>query len=263
MKILRNRAASFGDDGLQLFSPKSWGEMTQDQLRYALTVLATFEPTSAKVYMICRFSGLHIIKRTYRGWECFVRTGLLGRRKFVFLQTWQIQSFLEQMKFVDTYEGMGVRLDSIHGFRAVDILLHNVAFIDYLNIEKYYQLYLMNSGESQLLLRIANILYRDRRGHAAKIGFLDSAEQTGIFLWFSYIKSEFSKQFPHFFRPIAAEDVQDYDLIGSINAQIRALTDGDITKESIIFNMDCWRALTELDQKAREAEEFKAKYGNK
>ena len=41
------------------------------------------------------------------------------------------------------------------------------------------------------------------------------------------------------------------------NAQIRALTGGDITKEATIRQMDTHRALTELDAKAREAEEYR------
>ena len=42
-----------------------------------------------------------------------------------------------------------------------------------------------------------------------------------------------------------------------MQAQIRALTDGDVTKQQAVYNTDCWAALTELDNKAREAEEFK------
>ena len=45
----------------------------------------------------------------------------------------------------------------------------------------------------------------------------------------------------------------------SMNAQIRALTGGDITKEEIIRKANVWRALTELDAKAREAEELNKK----
>ena len=45
------------------------------------------------------------------------------------------------------------------------------------------------------------------------------------------------------------------------NVQLRALTQGDVTKEEMIKNMDCWRALTELNEKAREAAEFETKYG--
>ena len=45
-----------------------------------------------------------------------------------------------------------------------------------------------------------------------------------------------------------------------MNTQIRALTGGDITKEREVLEMDCWRALTELNAKARDAEEIKRLY---
>ena len=44
-----------------------------------------------------------------------------------------------------------------------------------------------------------------------------------------------------------------------MQAQIRALTDGDITKQQAVYDSLCWDALSELDNKAREAEEFKAR----
>ena len=37
---------------------------------------------------------------------------------------------------------------------------------------------------------------------------------------------------------------------------------GDITKEQAVYDKDCWRALTELDAKAHDAEEFRKKYPN-
>lgn len=45
-----------------------------------------------------------------------------------------------------------------------------------------------------------------------------------------------------------------------MNAQIRALTKGDITKEKEILSLDTWRALTELDAQAKEYEEMKKMY---
>ena len=51
------------------------------------------------------------------------------------------------------------------------------------------------------------------------------------------------------------------DMRKVIDAQIRALTKGDIVKEELVLQQDCWRALTELDALAREAEEFERKYG--
>ncbi len=51
------------------------------------------------------------------------------------------------------------------------------------------------------------------------------------------------------------------DMRAVMNAQIRALTGGDVTKEREVLSMDCWRALTELNEKAREQQEFNQKYG--
>ena len=57
-------------------------------------------------------------------------------------------------------------------------------------------------------------------------------------------------------------DTSELSVIGSINIQLRALTDGDVTKEAAVKAIDCWRALTELDAKAKQAEEFRRKYPN-
>ena len=45
----------------------------------------------------------------------------------------------------------------------------------------------------------------------------------------------------------------------SMNAQIRALTDGDVTKEPQVLATDVHRALTELDAKIRDADTLKSK----
>ena len=57
------------------------------------------------------------------------------------------------------------------------------------------------------------------------------------------------------------EELGVLDMRAVMNAQIRALTGGDVTKEREVLSMDCWRALTELNEKAREQQEFNQKYG--
>ncbi len=41
------------------------------------------------------------------------------------------------------------------------------------------------------------------------------------------------------------------------------MTGGDVTKEEEILHIDTWRALTELDAKAKEADEFNQKMKKK
>ena len=73
-------------------------------------------------------------------------------------------------------------------------------------------------------------------------------------------------KYSDFFQPIAdaptggnllsssAPSVED-----AMNAQIRALTKGDVTKEAEVLALDTHRALTELNAQAREYRELNAK----
>ena len=80
-------------------------------------------------------------------------------------------------------------------------------------------------------------------------------ELFSIVQWYTQLKALFVKEFSNFFKRVdggTTPSVRD-----AMNAQIRALTGGDVTKEEQILAIDTWRALTELDAKALEAEEFK------
>ncbi|MDD4534862.1 MAG: hypothetical protein PHC48_10380 [Prevotella sp.] len=241
--------------------------MTQKQLKYVLTLLATFpDSVTVRTYMLIRFNGIQVLSRDRWGWKCYIRERWWGRKRFFTIKPWQIESMLSQLDYVDTYEDMGVRLEDIHGLRAVDVLLHGVRFLDYLNAEKYYQAYNIKQ-EDRYLMSLIRILYSPRKRWWHKVLHMDqqkhikasNAEMLGAYLWFSYVKTQLSQAFPHFFRKLAPEDAGDFDMRRAIDAQVRALTDGDVTKEQRIFDTDCWRALTELDNKAREAEEWERK----
>lgn len=245
------------DGVLHLTCPRSWREMTQEQLRYALHVIGCglYSSVEGRTLMLLRFCGLEVNKKTLAGWACTVPVvSAKGkqRKHHFFLQSWQVQDMIRQLEYVDSYEAFDVRLESIGGFKAVDPLLHRVMFQDYLNMEKYYQGYLATK-EQRYALGLAGLLY------PGGVTAIDDAELTNCIMWYSYVKKQFSKHFRHFFKP-APEGGKAVDWMEQMNAQIRALTDGDITKEDAVFKKDCWRALTELDAKAREAEEFRKKY---
>lgn len=248
------------DGSISLTAPKSWKDMTQEQLHYTLTLLSTFEDfTVVKTYMFLRFTGLHVVKKDMFGWRCFARTGIFGLKKIpVNIQAWQIEYFLKHFDYIGTYEGMGVRLDDVRGLHAVDVNLHGVRFVDYLSAEKYYQAYCIHKDE-RFLYNIALELYRKKDGTKVNRIKLDRAQLLGVFLWYSYVKDVFAKTFHNFFKrsdDFIAEH-EEYNFMESVNVQIRALTDGDVTKEQLIFDTDCWRALTELDAKARETAAIK------
>lgn len=261
MKILRSPRCSFSKaGGLELNAPRSWGELSQDQLRYVLTLLGTFEsPVEVKAYMLLRFCGIHVAKKLPDGARCFMRRGKFGRRSWFNLATWQVQSLIHQFDYIDSYDTMGVRLERVCGCHAVDVKLTDLTFIDYLNAEACYQGFLRTRNPDRLR-ELGRILYRDGEDNAPKRFEPDMVERLGCFCWFTYAKAEFARQFPHFFKPVP-NGGGEADFLKLVNAQIRALTGGDVTKEKEIEQIPCWRALTELNEKAREAEEFNAKYG--
>ncbi len=255
------------DGVLHLTCPRSWKEMTQEQLRYALHIIGCgmYSSVEGRTLMLLRFTDIKVKEKTPYGWACTVtvtkENGKQRRHQF-FLQSWQVQDMIQQLEFVDSYEAFDVRLESIGGFKAVDALLHGVRFWNYLNMEKYYQGYL-STKEKKYVLGMARLLYPDSRfSSGIGISEIDDAEMTNCVMWFSYVKKQFSRFFRHFFKPAPVSEGKAVNWLEQMNAQIRALTDGDITKEQAVYDKDCWRALTELDAKAHDAEEFRKKYPN-
>ncbi len=251
---------------LALTAPKSWRELTQDELRYVLFLLTRFhEPHVVKTYLFCRLSGLEVIRHTRTGWKCSVLChdtsqgdNTSSRRRVVFLQTETILGLLGQFDFVDGFRDFQPLRSISDRLRAVSSI-RKITFQDYLFAEKYYQLYLMHR-EDRFLRQLGWILYRDEEGGRDDSVSFDPEELLGAFLWYSDFKSVAAANFPHFFKSSKeGADPTMEDITLGIRAQVRALTDGDITKQRAVFETDCWSALTELDEKAREAEEYKEK----
>lgn len=254
---------------IDLKAPTSWSELTQEQLRVVLDLLAVERsPEAVKTYMLIYFCGLHVMRKTRHGWKFW--TMVDGAKRVIYLRTSEIRSFTRQFDFIDQLEDMDCRLDAVCGLHAVDVLLHGVSFGDYLMAEKYYQMF-VSTRNMTWMDNVAMWLYRGDNGLAAGTGeavddegvkveevSLTPGERLGTMLWYLHVKRVMTDNFPHFFQPggedghaLSGKEIQRlYDI------QLRALTGGDATKEKDVLDLDCWRALTELDAKAREAEEL-------
>lgn len=264
MRILRTPGCTYSEDkGLDLHAPRSWQELTQDQLWYVFFLLARFQPEEVKTYLLFRLTGMRVEKKVAGGAVCSIRNNGRGKRHLFRIATWQIQSLIHQFDYIDSYENMGVRLERIGDYRAVDVLLADVAFMDYLNMEVWYQKFL-DSRDETFLDQIASILYRDSEGSQGDIHD-DATARVATLYWFSFTKQRFSQLFPHFFKPAGgqSEPPTGNYYINMVNSQLRALTDGDVTKLQTVKETATLDALAELNEKARESEEFKRRYGDK
>ena len=107
--------------------------------------------------------------------------------------------------------------------------------------------------------QMAKFLYRTAADEYALNIHLSPAERYAVIFWWTGLKAELATRYNELFRriPAGAEDYDDSSPAErqreSTDAQIRALTAGDITKEPAVLKTETHRALTELNAKAREA----------
>ena len=87
---------------------------------------------------------------------------------------------------------------------------------------------------------------------------LNDDQAYSLFYWWYSLKCYYNKKFPFLFAS-APEGASSDEVESSVNAQIRILTGGDITKEKEIYEHDAYRAITELNEKAREIYESNKK----
>lgn len=260
MQMIKTIPPTFSDKSLNFIIPDSWDKLTQQQLRYVYYAMLNYDNESSKVYILVRLLGIKVYMSYAEGWIC--GTKLADGRFIRFrLPTWRIQSFKETIGFIDRVSDEPVRLEHIGKCNAVDSRLQGVTFYDYLQLENYFQGFLIDKQDEQLLSMV-QLLYCDKAGNHPDCIHASQVELLSVFKWYEAVKSLFSKCFPSFFRPCNDESGNERpNMLSIMNSEIRALTGGDITKEDEVFNKDCWRALTELNEKARETKEFEDKYG--
>jgi len=241
---------------LNITLPTSWSDLTDHQLQLVYKLFAE-DYTSTEVKTLCLLKWNHLkVAATLENGRFLMKSG----RRPIVLTAYQISTAASTLDFLDSIPHTPIRISRISKHHAVAADFEKVPFEQYLFIENLFQGYL-NTQRPELLQQIAEVLYDCTNLHATQ------AHLVGTFYWIASLKQYFAKEFPNFYRPAA--HTADGNLLGSpeqstydqlrdtTNAMIRALTGGDITKEYRILKMDTWRALTELDAKAREAEELR------
>lgn len=247
---------------IDLKLPTRWEDLTEKQLRYLFGLLAQdFPATQIKTYCLFRWSGMQVMCRYGKGWWC-----KFDKDEFVIFAE-QINAAIASLDWLDNVPTFPIRLARIGRHRAVAADFEGVPFEVFIICDNLYQGYLATKQDN-LLDEMAAHLY-----DTSKIK-LTATERVSVFYWFASLKGFLARVFKHFFQPIDNASVDNgnmfeqeqsqYEILqNAVNAQIRALTKGDITKEKEVLSLDTWRALTELDCQAKEYEEINRKYPSK
>ena len=232
--------------------PKSWAELTPEQLTYVCFLLSEgYDAAAIRSFCLLRWSGIKVLAAQGRNNYLVQYGGQMG-----LLSASQVAAAANGLSFLDELPQPPVRLEYINGHRALPADLTGVPFEKYLCLDNLYQGFLRTQDEG-IIRDMAAILYdaEDIR--------LTKAQTVEVFYWFASVKTMLRNRFTSLFQPF--DPTHDNMLGGAslaihlqeaMDAQIRALTKGDVTKEAEVLQLDTWRALTELNAQAKEYEEL-------
>ena len=236
---------------LNFHFPKSWQELTQRQLKAVLVFLSAYDNTTALLRITLFFANTVIVEK--KGGTAICRVATDKGIMTVNFTAEDLLALTEAMQWVMEPGAYPVLLDELGGRKAINKFLHGVPFETYIMLDNLFQGYLM-SRNAEAVVAMANLIYQSSEYFKS----LQLYEQFSIVQWYTQLKSLFSMEFPNFLKRVDGVSTSS-SVREAMNVQIRALTGGDITKEAQILAIDTWRALTELDAKSREANDFKNK----
>ena|GEM_PF-173234 len=244
---------------IDLSLPRGWHELNDKQLRYAFGLIAKgFTFDEIKTLCLFRWSGLSVRHRHNADFFCRIR-----RQDFI-VSADQIAEVIPALDWLDTIPPQPVCISRIGRHRSFSPDFSEVPFEKFIICDNLYQGYLATQSDD-LLDQLASILYQSPISLS-----LSPAERISAFYWFASVKGYFARRFHYFFQSSLSDNLlgssnlpTGQQIQQSVDAMIRALTKGDITKEREILALDTHRALTELDAQAREYQEFNSKFPKK
>lgn len=237
--------------------PQGWHELSDKQLRFVYDLLAK-EYASDEIKTLCllRWSGTKVIGRQESG------AYLLKKGKILFEVTpLTLAELLPHLEWLGSLPTVPVRISKINRQHALPADFSEVPFETFIICDNLYQGYLATQDD-ELLDQLGATLY------GKEISF-KPYERISIFYWFASLKDWLGNKYSDFFQPMEAATggnllrAPSMNVEAAMNAQIRALTKGDITKEAEVLALDTHRALTELNAQAREYKELNAKMQSK
>jgi hypothetical protein len=230
--------------------PTCWQQLSDKQLRFVFKLLnGNFSLPQVKALCLLKWAKMKILRR-----EGSIFIVKYNKQTFP-VTALQITEVTQSMEWLGDFPVYPVRLLRIGLHRPIPANFQGVPFGTFLALDNLYQGYLQ-TRRHDIAIEMAKIMYQSKH-----ISHLSKVEETNVFYWFTSIKRYFASMFTYFFQQteddsLAPKAVTLAYLQNNMNTQIRALTGGDITKEKEVLDMDCWRALTELNAKAKDYEEL-------
>lgn len=238
--------------------PSCWDDLDDCLLHYVFSLRGTMPSNELKVCLFLRSTGTRILGEFKDG---FAMSNTENETFFMPLTV--LAEIVETMRWLELPPYFRQpRILEFEGYEHIDPLLKGEPFSTYLRMENLWTAILINYKSPRILHELFTDL--DKIVYSKSIGAESKPRErkvveTALACWMQDLRSRFYSKYPYLFRQAADAGGEFPSAEAVMNAEIRALTGGDITKEDAVLKSDTWRALTELNEKAREAQEYKDK----
>lgn len=234
--------------------PKGWAELDQRQLGLIFRLRALgYSEDAVRMIAFIEWGRLKVVTLND---ATSTRIVLLRDGRSVAIDGLALAMWAESLRWLDKAPNVPVYLQSLRGKRGLDPMFQGVEFETFIACDNLWQGYVITHRD-EMLDRLGAKLYRFR-----SVKELLPWERVAVAMWWSSLKEFLTLRFPEFFKPAAdstslSSAPSPESVADAVNAQIRALTKGDVTKEKEVLATSTWRALSELNAQAREYRELK------
>lgn len=279
----------YPDASVNIPMPKSWSELSDSQMMFCYGLKAAGKTNMEvqthcllkwgriKVHRSCpEEEGFHVSIPFRRRKDGPLQTlGRMKPRLHLILTPDETYDMAMNLSWINDLPERPVRPGKVRHRNVLNPMLDGLTFETYLVIDNHLQGWL-HTENPEHLHKISEILFpmklswRLLRIFRLRRKGLDALDIASL-QWVASLKLALSRLYPNILKR-KDEDERKGPSFGagalgllseSVNAQLRALTKGDITKEKEVRLMPYRRALTELDALARESDELRQKLKNK
>lgn len=245
---------SAAEKKLSVSLPHRWEDLSDRELRKALLLMTRCDRDELLALLFMALTGAKVVTNLPDG-SVILRFPLSGRRRVhAVFPLDKMTDLLSCFDFLTEPGSVPVRPDTLRGRKGVHPRLYGLPFGEWLKLENFYKGWADSGGSSPAMAAMAAILYPADEPYTD----LRPEEENAIALWLAQIKGMLLAMYPRLYAN--SEGGGEPDMKEIMNRQIRALSEGDITREEAILSADFHRALTELQCRVEEAESLKQKF---
>lgn len=250
---MRKNRAVISSEPLNVSVPRSWGELTVTQFKAVCNMFAdVIYADSFDAILFLYLSGINYVGKNEQGKVLVRHEGILYVvNEYAFAAAPDHIKWVHEVAQLKDLEKL---VKAVHK-SAIDLRMESLSLAQFLSADSVYSGYVA-THKPDLADRLVRFLY-------PKIRKIKPWYRPAAVIWFSALKNYLMHRFPDLYAEPDRSDIfssvnaSPSAVREQIDAMVRALTKGDVTMEERVLAVPVYRALSELNQLAKEYKDLK------